>query len=112
MDTNNRQYPRFPFREAVAYQTGDTPACGSLAGDISEGGVRLTVKEFIPLNTIVNLNIRLSDPARVVPAKGRVVWVREDPGGERFDVGIQFVVEQGTDPAIRGYVASRRFTSE
>ena len=93
MDTNNRQYPRFPFRESVAYQTGDAPSSGSLAGDISEGGVRLTVNEFIPLNTVISLNIRLSDPARVVPAQGRVVWVREDPDGERFDVGIQFVAD-------------------
>ena len=93
MDTNNRQYPRFSFRESVAYQTGDAPSSGSLAGDISQGGLRLTVKEFIPLNTVVNLNILLSDPVRVVPAKGRVVWVREDPNGERFDVGIQFVVD-------------------
>ena len=112
MDMNNRQYSRFPFREAVGYQTGDSPVTGSLAGDISEGGLRLTVKEFIALNTIVNLNIRLCDPVRVLPAQGRVVWVREDPDGERFDVGIQFIVGQGVDPAIRGYVASRRFASE
>ena len=112
MDTNNRQYPRLPFKEAVAYQAGDSPSSGSLSGDISEGGVRLTVKEFIPLNTILNLNIRLSDPTRVVPTKGRVVWVREDPDGERFDVGIEFIVERGIDGSIRGYIASRRSISE
>ncbi len=93
MDTDNRQHPRFPFRESVAYQTGGSPSCGSLAGDISEGGLRLTVREFIPLNTIISLNIRLSDPVRVVPARGRVVWVMEDFDGERFDVGIEFIVD-------------------
>ena len=109
---NQRQYPRFPFRQAVGYQMGEAPSSGSLSGDISEGGLRLTVSEFIPLHTIVRLNIRLTDPVRVVPAKGKVVWVREDPQAERFDVGIAFIVDHDTGPALRDYVSSRRFTIE
>jgi len=109
---NNRQYPRFPFKESVGYQVGEAPLSGSLSGNISEGGLRLSVREFIPLNTIVRLQIHVSGPARVLPAQGRVVWVREVPRSERYDVGIEFVVDQDTGPVLRSYVSSRRFTIE
>ncbi len=85
---------------------------GSLSGDISEGGLRLSVQQFIPLNTIVRLQIHVSDPERVLAAQGRVVWVREVPQGDRYDVGIEFVVDQDTGPVLRSYVSSRRFTIE
>jgi len=85
---------------------------GSLSGDISEGGLRLSVQEFIPLNTIVRLNIHVSDSARVLPAQGRVVWVREVPQSDRYDVGIEFIIDQDTGPVLRSYVSSHRFTTE
>ncbi len=109
---NNRQHPRFPFRESVGYQMGESPLTGSLSGDISEGGLRLSIQKFIPLNTIVRLQIHVSDPARVLRAQGRVVWVREVPQSDRYDVGIEFVVDQDTGPVLRSYVSSRRFTTE
>ena len=109
---NNRQYSRFPFRESVGYQIGEAPLTGSLSGDISEGGLCLNVHEFIPLNTIVRLQIHVSDPERVLAAQGRVIWVREVPQSERYDVGIQFVVDQDTGPVLRNYVSSHRFTIE
>ncbi len=85
---------------------------GSLSGDISEGGLRLSVQEFIPLNTIFRLNIHVSDSARVLPAQGRVVWVREVPQSDRYDVGIEFIIDQDTGPVLRSYVSSHRFTTE
>ena len=109
---NDRQYSRFSFKESVGYQIGEAPLTGSLSGDISEGGLRLNVHEFIPLNTIVRLQIHVSDPERVLAAQGRVVWVREVPQSDRYDVGIEFVVDQDTGPVLRSYVSSRRFQIE
>ena len=91
---------------------GEAPLSGSLSGDISEGGLRLSIREFIPLNAIVRLQIHISDPARVLSAQGRVVWVREVPQSDRYDVGIEFVVDQDTGPVLRSYVSSHRFTIE
>ena len=109
---NQRQYPRFEFRQAVEYQMEEIPSSGSVASDISEGGLRLTVQTFIPLHTIVRLQIHVPGSLRVLPAKGKVVWVREDPQGDRFDIGIKFVVEQDTASDIHSFVTSRWPTVE
>ncbi len=109
---NNRKDPRFSFREAVGYQIGDSPLSGSLAANISAGGIRLTVKEFLPLNAIVRLQLNFSEPVGVLPAKGRVAWVVEHAQSENFDVGIEFIVDQDTSPALRDYMNSHRLTIE
>jgi hypothetical protein len=88
---DQRQFTRFPFNEPVNYQSGEDPSNGSLAGDISEGGVRIRVQEFIPLRTILSLKIHMNNPPRVVPIKGQVMWVREVPESEVFDIGIRFL---------------------
>ena len=92
MENNKRQYARKEFREAIGYQSGfDAPTHGSLAGDISEGGVRIRVQEFIPLRTVLALKVHLNNPSRTVPVKGQVVWVREVPQSEVYDIGIRFL---------------------
>ncbi|MBI4309375.1 MAG: PilZ domain-containing protein [Candidatus Omnitrophica bacterium] len=89
---DKRQCPRFSFKESIAYQTAqEVPLAGSLSADISQGGVRIRIQEFIALRTVVHLKIHLTNPARVVPVKGEVVWVREVPHSESYDVGIRFL---------------------
>ena len=87
-----RQYPRFAFSEPVSYQhTEGSQELGSMGEDISQGGVRIRVNEFLPLLKILNLRLHLNNPSRVLDVKGQVVWVRELPLGETFDVGIRFL---------------------
>ena len=90
----------------MGYQNAEeSPLSGSLASDISQGGVRIRVQQFIPLRTIVNLKIHLNNPSRSVPVKGQVVWVREVPDAEEvFDVGIQFLEIDSTDSALQSYI--------
>ncbi len=90
-----RQHPRFSFREPVAYNKKEgSPESGSLANDISGGGVRIRVQEFIPLNTVLDLKVHFTAPARTMAVKGFVVWVREVPHSEVYDVGIRFLQAQ------------------
>jgi hypothetical protein len=104
---DQRQYPRFSFKEPVAFQAAEeAPSTGSLAGDISEGGVRIRVQEFIPLRTVLTLKIHLNNPVRTLPVKGEVVWVREVPHSEVFDVGIRFLEVEQIAPKI---IRSQRF---
>ena len=91
---DKRSYPRFPFNDPVVYKTGDFSSTGSLAVDLSQGGVRIRVQKFIALRTVVSMNIHLNDPVRMLPVKGQVVWVREVPHSEIYDVGIRFLEEQ------------------
>ncbi len=90
-----RKYPRFDFSEPVAYNDAkEYPEMGSLAADISQSGVRIRVGEFLPLRKVVNLKLHLNNPTRVVAVQGQVMWVREVPHSEVFDVGIRFLKVQ------------------
>ncbi len=101
---------RVPFNEAVAYGQGeDSLFNGSLAADLSQSGVRIRVQQFVPLNTIVHLKLHLKNPDRAVPVRGQVVWVREVPHSESYDVGIQFLEEEHRPADIGKYISARRF---
>ncbi len=61
--------------------------------DLGEGGVRVDMYDFLPLNTEVTLKIRLA-VERVVEYIGRVVWIRKFPFAERYQVGLEFSKEK------------------
>ena len=68
---DKRQYPRFSFHGPVGYQRReDAPESGSVAVDLSQGGVRLRLSEFVPLNTLLDLKLHLTNPSRIMPVRG------------------------------------------
>jgi hypothetical protein len=90
---NRRQFARAHFHEAVEYQRHEQSSLsGAAAGDISGGGLRLSVNEFIALNTVLDLQIHFPSKGHIVPVKGKVVWVREMPyRDDGWYIGVQFV---------------------
>ena len=94
---DKRQFPRFPFKQAVKFQTGEyfSPG-GSLSRDLSRGGVCLAVNEFVPVKSVVTLHLQLNQESKMIRIKGAVMWVRVLPESERYEIGIQF--EPLTDP--------------
>ena len=108
MTDNKRQYPRFSFPEPVSYQSQELPN-GSLAGNISVGGLKLSVHEFVPLGTVLEVQIAFSNPIRVVNVKTKVVWVKEIAYSERYELGLEFIRERATLEVIEEYVNARRF---
>ncbi|MBF0489391.1 MAG: PilZ domain-containing protein [Candidatus Omnitrophica bacterium] len=110
---NKRKHPRSSFSEPVGYQRReDLPLEGSVAGDISQTGLKLSVNEFIPLNTILELQIQLPGQVQLVPAHAKVVWVREASHREdAWEIGLQLVSSENFSLAIREYVNRNRFES-
>ena len=89
--TEKRQFSRFPFRQPVLINRGEWLAQeGSLSGDVSEGGIRLNVNEFIPVGKAITLDIHLPDETKMTPLNGRVAWISVLPYSERYQIGIQF----------------------
>ena len=92
-----RQFSRFPFRQPVFINRGEWEAEeGSLSGDISEGGIRLSVNEFIPVGKILTLEVSLPDESKMTPVNGHVVWTSFLPYSERYQIGIQFDPQQNS----------------
>jgi hypothetical protein len=106
---NQRLFPRFQFQEPVGYQQEFAEQSGSLARNISLGGIKLTVHEFVPMGTLLEMQIHLDHPSRDVLVKGKVMWIKELFSGESFEVGVEFIKEAQPVEAIGTYITSRRF---
>ena len=110
--SERRQFPRVKHSEAVQYQSKDlTLQGGSLASDISEGGIRLNVNGFIPLHTELALSIQLTTE-KIVECLARVVWVEKVPYAERYQAGLRFDGTATTfesQRAIQGFLQASPF---
>ena len=102
-----RRFKRYPFRNAVlfqikqenrppyleesglkwAYDTGRP--WGSAAFDLSEGGARILVNDFLPLGS--ELICEVSFPNQMyMECAGKVAWVEKERFNDRYYLGIEF----------------------
>lgn len=61
-----------------------------LTKDISSKGAKIQTNTFLPINTLLRIELSLMKPPRVVKAIGRVRWVKSRYGDEKFEMGIEF----------------------
>ena len=62
--------------------------------NISEGGIRIVLREKLDIGTQLDLEISPQDENKSITCKGKVIWVNEKSTDERdlsFDTGIKFV---------------------
>ena len=88
-----REYPRLASDVPMSYRTigaGPQEYKGSLMRDISEGGVRISSYEFLPLNSRLTTEIPLISGRRAMTASCRVAWVAKSGSSERYDTGLEF----------------------
>ena len=99
-----RQHPRFPFKQAVRFQIGEYNCPnGSLSRDLSRGGISLTVSQFVPVKGTVVLYLQRHQGSKVIVVKGTVSWIKMLPDSERYQVGIHF---EGLDESVQREVNS------
>lgn len=88
-----RQQPRVNTTMSVQYrgirQASDAVVT-AIARDISTGGVRLLVNEFISVFTRLVLDIAIPFAPKPVRVVSKIAWVRKRPYGEQYEVGAQF----------------------
>ena len=89
-----RQLPRLPFAGSVQYRSlfkAPRVYAGSIAGDLSAGGLRIT--NAIPLSKEDRLVLLFSLPgsAQTIRTIARVAWQRERPFEAGYESGLQFI---------------------
>ncbi len=93
-----RKFKRVAFREAVRYQIreGFIPessqgnSWGGCCGcDLSEGGARLHMNDFVPLNARVSVSFQMGSDC-INDLEGKVVWVQKVPCSESYQMGLEF----------------------
>lgn len=96
-----RQYKRVQFRQPIQFRSkNDAFVGGSLACDLSEGGMRVSLYDFIPLGTELILELRMN-VEKVIEYFGRVVWVRKCAYADRYEIGLEFSSEKSFLPSRR-----------
>ena len=86
-----RQYIRIPESAEISYRRlPGTKASGYLTLDISRGGICFLVHEFLPVNSILKVKLRLKKDYFTFEALVRVKWIKEDTIASRFEIGVEF----------------------
>lgn len=103
--SERRRFPRLNYFESVRFRDVFNPHsfCGSLARDLSVGGVRVTTEEFLPKDHRVVLLLQLPGVQETIRAISRVAWVRKEQASERFECGLEFI---GISPRDQGLLAA------
>ena len=89
--SDGRRFTRIPFKRPVRFSAFNGERCDShIAQDLSQGGLRMLSSEFIPVHSVVSVQIQLKDREKVMDVQGRVVWVRYNPMTETYQMGLEF----------------------
>lgn len=93
-----RRFKRVTFGEPVEYHMIEEPIVSAFEGnkfggcagcDLSEGGVRLQLNNFVPLKAGMSVTFSLlKNP--VTGLEGRVAWVQKVPYAENYQMGLEF----------------------
>jgi c-di-GMP-binding flagellar brake protein YcgR len=107
-----RKHSRLPFRIPMRYRRIETQLKefkGSLMKDISVGGAKMTIFEFLPLNLKLATEIPLFSGLRPVRGSGRVAWVNKIAYGDQYEVGIEFTsVDEEDLTQILEFITSQK----
>jgi c-di-GMP-binding flagellar brake protein YcgR len=102
-----RRESRIKEEDKVAIElltNGQTPAdksiINALTKDISPGGVRIMTNMLLPVNTLLKMEIVLSQRRRRVHTMGVVRWARSVYEEELFEMGIEFTQISSEDKML------------
>ncbi|MBF0504342.1 MAG: PilZ domain-containing protein [Candidatus Omnitrophica bacterium] len=112
MYEDKRAHPRYLFCQPVGYNTyPEVTVNGSVAGNISLSGISLRVLGFVPIGTLLEMQISLGPHPEVVWVKGQVVRVREVLAVDCYEIGIKFVYDEEVIRSIGHYIKTNQLES-
>ena len=87
-----RRYVRIPENSQISYRIlPDIKTKAFLTRDISQGGIRFFVHEFIPANSNLQIRLALEKISFSFEAFVKVIWTRKDAHSERYEIGVEFM---------------------
>lgn len=86
-----RRFVRVSEKLQVMYEVVSCRKAGDyITKDISQGGVRFLVHDFIPQGTCLRIRLSL-EPFFRCEALVKTAWVRENPLSEEYEIGVEFL---------------------
>ena len=108
MQEDKRATPRYLFSEPVSYGVPHVTVSGSIAGNISLGGISLKVQQFVPMGVVLELQIRLGESPRIIWVRAMVVRVRQISSDDSFEIGLKFIRDEECSRAIGEHILALR----
>ncbi len=92
-----RRFVRIPEKLQILYEVVSGHKIGEyLTRDISQGGVRFLVHDFIPQGSCLRIKLAL-EPCFSCETVAKVAWIRENTFSEEYEIGVEFVtISQST----------------
>ena len=63
---------------------------GFVTKDISQGGICFYAHDFLPVNSLLKIKVKLRKIYFAFEAMVRIRWIKKDPLGDRYEVGVDF----------------------
>ncbi|MBL7084885.1 MAG: PilZ domain-containing protein [Candidatus Omnitrophica bacterium] len=108
---DRRRQFRLDFHIPMRYrkiETNSQEFKGSLMKDISEGGAKMTIHEFLPLNSRLAMQIPLMPGRKSVEGVSRIAWLKKAAFGEQYDAGLEFInLNQGDHLHIAKFIFNK-----
>ena len=90
--TERRRFVRIPENSQISYRVmTNMKNVGSLTKDISRGGIKFLVHEFIPVDSILEISITLKNTSFYFQTLVRSRWITEKLPNERYEIGVEFI---------------------
>jgi len=87
-----RRFIRIPETSEITYRiVSEAKTEHFITQNISCGGVRFFVHEFIPQGTLLKVKLKLRKTSFSFEALAQVRWIEEDTFSERFEIGVKFI---------------------
>lgn len=88
--TERRHFHRFRHVKPVQFRFKDPGKFGGcLSYDLSEGGIRVHLNDFVPLHTELTIQVQLADES-IVKCASHIAWVEKNRFGEYYQAGLEF----------------------
>jgi len=90
--TEKKRYKRIPDDLPISYQVlPEAKTSNLLTRDISQGGIRFLIHDFVSKDSMMEIKINFKKIHYALVAMVQVCWVRKDPSGDRYEIGVEFV---------------------
>lgn len=86
-EENQISFSVSPEEEAYSYRR----MARCLTRNISRNGAMIYTDMFLPVGSLLTLELYLGRPYDVITMVGEVRWIRSLPGDEEFEAGLEFI---------------------
>jgi hypothetical protein len=80
-----------------------------LSKDISMSGARIQANMFLPIDSLLKIDITLKNPHQMITAFGKVKWIKSLFADESYEAGLEFInTSSDTIQQLADYISKKQ----